>query len=344
MHDDPAADVLLLPFVTGALAWPADAVVWFANARPLPVLPALPQRQLRCVQDLKPQADALDRAGFALARGDESGLALALLLPPRQRDQARALLADAFARLAPGGVLVACQANDEGARSMQSDLARLAGSVRAESKRHCRVAWATATAQAQGSELAQQWRQADAPREVADGWRSRPGVFAWDRIDPASALLIEYLPRNLAGRAADLGAGSGVLAAALLERNPQLASLDLYEASARALALARENLAGRAGDTALGFHWHDVTAGLEARFDAIVMNPPFHLGRADAPDLGRAFIAAAAQALRPGGRLWLVANRHLPYEAALAQGFAEVREVADAGGFKVIVARKGERP
>ena len=199
------------------------------------------------------------------------------------------------------------------------------------------------TAPAQAGELAQQWHSADAPREVADGWRSRPGVFAWDRIDPASALLIDYLPRNLTGRAADLGAGTGVLAAALLERNPQLERLDLYEASARALELARENLGSRTTPVQLGFEWHDVTAGLDARFDAIVMNPPFHLGRADAPDLGRAFIAAAAQALRPGGRLWLVANRHLPYEAALAQDFAEVREVADVGGFKVIVARKAER-
>jgi 16S rRNA (guanine1207-N2)-methyltransferase len=344
LHDDPAADVLLLPFETGALAWPAPGAVWFANARPLPVLPEAQQRQLRCVQDLKPQADALERAGFAMAQGDESGLALALVLPPRQRDQARALLADAFARLSPGGVLVACQANAEGARSMQADLARLAGAVRAEGKRHCRVAWVTATAQAQAGELAQQWRQADAPREVAGGWRSRPGVFAWDRVDAASALLIEYLPRNLHGRAADLGAGTGVLAAALLERNPQLERLDLYEASARALALARENLGSPATTVQVGFHWHDVTTGLPDRYDAIVMNPPFHLGRADAPELGRAFIAAAAQALRPGGRLWLVANRHLPYEAALAQGFAEVREVADAGGFKVIVARKGERP
>jgi 16S rRNA (guanine1207-N2)-methyltransferase len=341
MHDDPAADVLLLPFETGALAWPADGAVWFANARPLPVLPEPQQRQLRCTQAFKPHADALERAGFALARGDESGLALALVLPPRQRDQARALLADAFARLAPGGVLVACQANDEGARSMQSDLARLAGGVRAESKRHCRVAWASADHL--DAALMAEWVALDAPRSV-DGWRTRPGVFAWDRVDAASALLVDYLPRNLHGRAADLGAGTGVLAAALLERNPQLERLDLYEADARALDLARENLAARATTVPIGFHWSDVSAGLDARFDAIVMNPPFHIGRADAPELGRAFIAAAAQALRPGGRLWLVANRHLPYEAALAQGFAEVREVADAGGFKVIVARKGERP
>ena len=89
-----------------------------------------------------------------------------------------------------------------------------------------------------------------------------------------------------------------------------------------ALDLARANLE-RLRDpsraVAFGFHWHDVATGLPARYDFIVSNPPFHQGRADEPDLGRAFIAAAAAALKPGGRLWLVANRHLPYEAVLAR-------------------------
>ena len=39
--------------------------------------------------------------------------------------------------------------------------------------------------------------------------------------------------------------------------------------------------------------------------------------RADRPDVGRRFIAVAAESLKPGGRLYLVANRHLPYEACL---------------------------
>ncbi|HTL15314.1 MAG TPA: methyltransferase, partial [Thermomonas sp.] len=88
-------------------------------------------------------------------------------------------------------------------------------------------------------------------------------------------------------------------------------------------------------------HWYDVAAGVDGRFDAIVCNPPFHaLGRGERPDLGRAFIAAAARALRPGGQLWLVANRHLPYEEALGAGFGQVEAVAQQGGFKIVRAVK----
>ena len=47
-------------------------------------------------------------------------------------------------------------------------------------------------------------------------------------------------------------------------------------------------------------------------------------------------LKVAAQSLRHGGRLLLVANRHLPYEATLAQAFASHRVLAEGGGFKVI--------
>ena len=188
--------------------------------------------------------------------------------------------------------------------------------------------------------LAAQWAALDAVRPVVDGrFLSRPGVFAWDRIDPASALLAAHLPGDLAGRAADLGAGYGYLSAELLARCPGIVALDVYEAEARALELARANLAGLAPRVAIDCHWHDVTTGLPHRYDVIVSNPPFHgQGRAERPDLGRRFIAVAAQSLRPGGRLWLVANRHLPYEAALGAHFGSVRTVAQQGGFKVVEA------
>ncbi len=73
-------------------------------------------------------------------------------------------------------------------------------------------------------------------------------------------------------------------------------------------------------------------------YDTVVTNPPFHAGRAAEPALGLAFIAAAASCLAPAGTLWLVANRHLPYETALSQRFRTVREAAGGNGFKVLTA------
>jgi 16S rRNA (guanine1207-N2)-methyltransferase len=348
-HRDIALDALLHPFAEGALRWSRDAL--FLRARDGAALHARGGLQaLACTQPFKPEADRLQRIGATLVDEDavpSARFPLVLVLPPRQREEARALLAKACAAVAPGGVVVASVANDEGAKSREADLKQLAGTVTTLSKHHCRVSWTRPDAAFDSATLAQ-WAKADAPRvqrsaEVPGGqFRTRPGVFAWDRVDAASAMLAAALPNDLHGRVADFGAGWGYLAMQVLARCPQVASLDLYEADARALALADENLA----DTHLPVHchWHDVTQGVAERFDAIVCNPPFHaLGRGDRPDIGRAFIAAAANALKPGGRLWLVANRHLPYEHALGEGFAQVQTLAQNGGFKIVEATKATR-
>ncbi len=67
---------------------------------------------------------------------------------------------------------------------------------------------------------------------------------------------------DLAGRAADLGAGFGYLSAELLTRCPGIAALDAYEAENRALELARVNLKSFEARTPIDYRWHDVAAGL----------------------------------------------------------------------------------
>ncbi|MDG2519425.1 class I SAM-dependent methyltransferase [Lysobacter soli] len=339
---DDALETLFLPFIDGTLAWPSDGAL-FLRARDGWPLHQRAWPGLRCEQSFRPAADALERSGLSLAEEDEtSRVPLVLVLPPRQRDESRALFARAIARCAPGGRVVACVANNEGAKSAEADLARIAGPVGNLSKNKCRVFWTAPLEGPADTDLAAQWAHADAPRPIADGrFVSRPGVFAWDRIDAASRLLAEHLPPDLAGHAADLGAGYGYLSTELLARCPGIRAVDLYEAERRALDLARVNLAPFAERVALQFHWHDVTRGIDGRFDVIVCNPPFHAqGRGDRPDIGRRFIAVAAQALKPGGRLWLVANRHLPYEAELDAHFGNVRTVAQEGGFKIVDATK----
>lgn len=349
MAADPVLKTLLHPFELGMLQWPEQGDALFLRARAGVEFPAELRGRLRCRQGFKPHADALVSDGLRLEQespggeGDarDSAFPLSLLLPPRQREEARALMANALRRAGEGAVLVACMANDEGARSGEADFRRLAGSVQGLAKNHCRVFWTRKDGAAVDAGLIEQWSLLDAPRRIADGrFLSRPGLFAWDRIDAASNLLAENIPSDLSGDGADLGAGYGYLSSELLARCPGIASLDLYEAEARALALAKENLRDMAHPATRDFFWHDVALGLPRRYDFILSNPPFHQGREDLPALGRAFIAAAAKALRPGGSFLMVANRHLPYESALREGFARVAVIAEAQGFKVIEAVK----
>ncbi|HET6631484.1 MAG TPA: methyltransferase [Rhodanobacteraceae bacterium] len=344
LPDAPLA-ALWLPFEQGDVAWPADGRLLFLGARDGPALRAHWRPSWVCTQDARPQAQALERLGAELRQPREGErFEVVCVLPPRQRDEARALLARGLRHLAPGGTLVASVANTGGASALQGDLAHLAGPPRHLAKHKCRVFRVSPDAAMIDEALLEAWLARDAVQPIEGGaWLSRPGLFAWDRVDRASALLAAQLPPTLAGRVADLGAGYGYLSAQVLVRCPQVTAIDLYEAQARALEPARRNLqrarATHGADVTVEILWHDVTEGLPRRYDAIVSNPPFHQGRADAPQLGQAFITAAARALQPPGTFYMVANRHLPYEVTLRTHFAELSELAAADGYKVFAAR-----
>lgn len=342
---DPALDTLLLPFAMETLAWPAAGRILFLRARMGPALVVAqgPKDRFICHQTFRPFAQDLSLAGFVLEPEQEETehFPLVLVLPPRQRDEARYLLAEAVTRAAPGGSIVAAATNTEGARSIEADLAKLTGGeIASLSKNKSRVFWVTHDPAQIDQVLLRQWLDFGTPRRLEKDARflTLPGLFAWDRIDAGSALLAQHLPVDLAGQGADLGCGFGYLSAEILARCPDVTALDLYEAERVALDLADKNLTPLRGDVTLDFLWHDVTAGLRGTYDFIVSNPPFHTGRAARTDLGQAFILAATKALKPGGRLFIVANQNLPYEATIAANISRHRIVATANGYKIIEA------
>ncbi len=341
---DPVLETLLLPFLNGTLDLPkARGSILFLRARAGADLKELPEGALVPVQSFAPDRDALAALGYTvLHQAEGEGYPLVLVLPPRQKQEARALLADAVRRAAPGGLIVVCATNAEGGKALEGDLESLAGLDGKLSKAKCRVAWTIKDEARVNGTLVAEWVELDAVRPILDGqFVSRPGVFAWDHIDAASALLAANLPSSLSGEGADLGAGFGYLSTEVLKRCAKVTGLDLYEAEQRALDLARENVTPLATGRRLGFHWVDVTKGLNKTYDFIVTNPPFHqTGKAGRTDIGQGFVRAAARSLKPGGHLWLVANRHLPYEGVINEVFAEAIMVADEGGYKVIHARK----
>ena len=163
------------------------------------------------------------------------------------------------------------------------------------------------------------------------------GVFSANAVDQGSELLAAALPENLRGDVADFGAGWGFLSSKILNYQSVI-SLDLIEADATALEYAKLNIK----DPRANFHWDDATAW-NGSYDAIIMNPPFHKGRLGNPDLGRAFIINAARCLRPKGDLWMVANRHLPYENVLNQCFENVSEILGNSQFKLFHSSRPKR-
>ena len=167
------------------------------------------------------------------------------------------------------------------------------------------------------------------------GYHTCAGIFSADGPDAASTLLLSALPKPLGRTVLDLGAGWGYLSGELLKSRADIVELHMLEADARAMSCARENVA----DPRTHFHWADAREWRAPMpFDTVVMNPPFHTGRAATPNLGQEFIKSAARALRSAGTLWLVANRHLPYEQTLHDTFATVSETAGDSRFKVIRA------
>lgn len=276
---------------------------------------------------LIPGAEALE----ALAEGalDE----LVMVAPPGTVERRHAM-ASGLRALAPGAPFTVLAPKDKGGSRLGDELGSLGCSFEETGKRHHRICTGRRPEAFDGLAEA---IAAGAPRLVDSlGLWSQPGIFSWDRLDPGSALLIETLPA-LAGRGADFGCGIGVLAHTVL-KSSKVKAMTLIDIDRRAIDAARRNV----DDARVELRWADLRvppAGL-VNLDFVVMNPPFHQGGIEDQGLGQSFVATAAKVLRRSGSLWVVANRHLPYEAVLKPLFARVEVRAEARGFKVFEARR----
>lgn len=346
MMDPEVLETLLEALETGLVDLPPEGPILVLNAQPGPWLTRLPKDRLILRTSLKPAHDQLAQAGYTLLPADSVSLppaGLTLLLAPRQRDYMRALMARALLGAPEGGTVLACLPNRLGARTAERSLGELAGQTSSLSRRKCRAFWAVRTKAGLDSQLAQAFVDADMPRQIAPGLWSRPGLFSWDRPDPGSELLADTVPEHVRGTGADFGAGNGFLSRELLMHCDGIGRLDLYEADYRAMGCIEANLAGL--EDRYTASWADVLGNdvPEAAYDFIVMNPPFHTGRADSPDLGKAFIRSAARALKPAGKLWMVANRHLPYEAEITSWFRTHQIIEEEDSYKIILAERPAR-
>ena len=288
---------------------------------------ALPREDTQIVHGFFPDLRAWQGAGYAVTQA-LAQVSVAIVVVPRAKALARAMVADACAH---ADLIIVDGQKTDGVDSLFKSCRQSLGTLPTLNKAHGRIFWFERT------DAFADW-VAPPPSVGPHGYVTTAGVFSDGAIDEGSALLADALPAKLPPRMADLGAGWGYLAKAVLAREG-VTSLDLIEAEALSLTCARQNVS----DPRASFFWADATQFEAAPYDGIVMNPPFHTGRTSDPGLGRAFIASAARLLTPSGKLWMVANRHLPYETTLNESFRNVDVIGGNNAFKLFHANRPKR-
>lgn len=332
-------DRLIAAVESGALTLPETGDVLVMRAATAALAQVVAPARLVFEQSFRPLHDALAAAGLRVTPRAEAEAAMGIVVLTRNRAENLGAIARALALLPPGATLAVDGAKTDGIDSVARQLAAALPLAGQFAKAHGRVVWLVRPAGLPAEVEA--WAAAAAPSRNREGFVTAPGLFSPEGPDPGSVRLAAHLDGRIRGKVADLGAGWGWLALRALALCPGITAIDLVEAEARALDAARQNVA----DPRAAFHWADARSFGRAGppHDGVIANPPFHAGRAAEPEIGAAFIAAAARLLKPSGAFLMVANRQLPYEAALEAAFARWEKLSEDGVYKVIAASKPRR-
>ncbi|HEX3053886.1 MAG TPA: methyltransferase [Aggregatilineaceae bacterium] len=264
---------------------------------------------------------------------------VALFEIPKGREYVRAYLWTVAQTLKPGGLLYLGGANDAGAKTAIKDADELFGRAAVlgyKSSERVAVAIRPDTLQ-----LPAEWdRPAEAQtRQIVrpDGEITivtQPGVFSWDHLDKGTELLLDHLGVKAGDEVLDIGCGYGIIgiAAARVGANVVMVDDDLL-----AVRCAQGTVAANGLEAQCTVIASDVTSEIHGRkFDLVLSNPPFHKGLDVTTGITQRLVNEAADVLKPGGRLRIIANRFLPYDRMLRERFGHVQRVAETISYYVL--------
>lgn len=188
---------------------------------------------------------------------------------------------------------------------------------------------------------------------------SRPSVFSHRKLDIGARALIEAVASTRAVqpgyRILDLGCGSGVVGIALamrkpgvhvhaMDSNPRALQCALHGAELNGLTVVNQPVKSVVqGDSVPDEEPSSLSIQLDATghvcepgsFDLVVANPPYYSNWA----ITAIFVEAAARALKPGGRLFLVTKNANWYRNNLPFVLSDV-EIHPLREYSIVTARR----
>lgn len=194
---------------------------------------------------------------------------------------------------------------------------------------------------------------------------SRPSVFSHRKLDVGARALMESVASSRAVRSGcrilDLGCGSGTVGIALalrkpgvhvhaVDSNPRALQCTLHGAELNGLTVVNQPVTTVHGDSDSDSDSDDEPSTLSVQldatghvrdpgtFDLVVANPPYYSNWA----ITAIFVEAAARALKPGGRLFLVTKNANWYRNNLPFVLSEV-EVHPIREYSIVTARQRGR-
>ncbi|WP_051321666.1 class I SAM-dependent methyltransferase [Chrysiogenes arsenatis] len=317
--------------------------VLFINRLPLVRTPSL----VGVCTDHFGECERWSAAGFPAALTDPASfpnaknLDVCCVALRKGRDNQLADIAFGWNRLAAAGTLLICGYNDEGIRAIET-VAKKQGiaSRQVVSKGGGRtLEWKRQPTH--DALIASWWEASQTPAIIQEtvagvsfSFASLPGTFAGGKLDDGTRALLQALPVKLREPILDFACGGGAVAAFVAARGQK--NITMSDVSAQAIRSARltAQLAQIAPPLLSDRYQH-----IKGKFGTILLNPPFHQGVATEYDTARTMILDGGRHLKGTGRMILVANLFLPYEALCREHNIGWRVLTEDSRFKVLELR-----